>query len=111
MKAAHKALTVLSPGLLTTVQDLGRPGHAHLGVPHSGALDRRAHRLANALVGNPPDAATLETTLLGCTVRAEVPLTAAVAGAPVQVRVDGRPAAWGEPVRLAAGSVLEVGRA
>ncbi|NUR62188.1 MAG: biotin-dependent carboxyltransferase family protein [Catenulispora sp.] len=111
------ALAVVSPGLLTTVQDLGRPGHAHLGVPHSGALDRRAHRLANALVGNAPEAATLETTLMGCTVRAvralrtEMPVVAAVAGAVGPVRVDGRPAAWGAPVHVPAGSVLEVGPA
>ena len=104
-------LTVLSAGLLTTVQDLGRPGHAHLGVPHSGALDRGAHRLANVLLGNPPEAATLETTLLGCTVRVESAVTVAVTGAVGSVQVDGRPAAWGAAVYVPTGSVLEVGRA
>ncbi|GAB2748398.1 5-oxoprolinase subunit C family protein [Kitasatospora kifunensis] len=104
-------LTVVHAGLLTTVQDLGRPGHAHLGVPRSGALDRPAHRLANLLVGNPAEAATLETTVLGCAVRVHRAVVAAVTGAPCAVRVDGRPAAWGAPVRLAAGSLLEVGAA
>ncbi|GHF73666.1 allophanate hydrolase [Kitasatospora xanthocidica] len=104
-------VTVARPGLLTTVQDLGRPGHAHLGVPRSGALDRPAHRLANRLVGNPETAATLETTLLGCAVRVERAVTAAVTGAPCAVRVDGRPAAWAAPVRLPAGALLEVGPA
>ncbi|MER7845820.1 biotin-dependent carboxyltransferase family protein [Kitasatospora sp. NPDC096077] len=104
-------VTVISAGLLTTVQDLGRPGHAHLGVPRSGALDQPAHRLANRLVGNPATAATLETTVLGCTLRADRAVTVAVAGAPCAVRVDGRPAAWGAPVRLPAGAVLEVGPA
>ncbi|WP_327065039.1 biotin-dependent carboxyltransferase family protein [Kitasatospora sp. NBC_01302] len=104
-------LTVVRPGLLTTVQDLGRPGHAHLGVPRSGALDRRAHRLANLLVGNSARAATLETTVLGCAVRVHRPVVAAVTGAPCSVRVDGRPAAWGAPLRLGAGALLELGTA
>ncbi|MET0227127.1 MAG: urea amidolyase, partial [Actinomycetes bacterium] len=56
---------VRKPGLLTTVQDLGRPGLAHLGVPTAGAADRRAFRLANRLVGNRPGAAALEITLAG----------------------------------------------
>ena len=56
-------------GALTTVQDLGRPGLAHLGVPRSGALDRRAYALANRLLGNPPGAAALETTLDGLELR------------------------------------------
>lgn len=51
--ASPTALTVVRAGALTTVQDLGRPGYAHLGVPASGALDRLAHLLANRLVGNP----------------------------------------------------------
>ncbi|GAI41342.1 unnamed protein product, partial [marine sediment metagenome] len=55
-------LTVERAGALTTVQDLGRPGYAHLGVPASGALVRAAHLLANRLVGNPGAAAGLETT-------------------------------------------------
>ena len=64
-----RALSVVRSGALTTVQDLGRPGHAHLGVPRSGALDGPAAALANRLVGNRPEAAVLETTLNGCAVR------------------------------------------
>ncbi|WP_372406239.1 biotin-dependent carboxyltransferase family protein [Streptomyces luteireticuli] len=105
------ALTVVRGGALTTVQDLGRPGHAHLGVPRSGALDGPAHRLANRLVGNPAGRATLETTVDGCAVRVSSPVTAAVTGAPGPVRADGRPVAWGTPVRLPAGTVLDVGPA
>ncbi|SEG90265.1 biotin-dependent carboxylase uncharacterized domain-containing protein [Actinacidiphila yanglinensis] len=104
-------LTVIRSGALTTVQDLGRAGHAHLGVPHSGALDRPAHLLANALVGNAPSAAGLETTVNGCAVRASGPMVAAVTGAACAVRVDGRPVAWGAPVRVPAGAVLDVGAA
>lgn len=105
------AIAVVRAGALTTVQDLGRAGHAHLGVPRSGALDEAAHRLANRLVGNPEDAATLETTLTGCALRLRRAATVAVTGAPCPVTVDGRPAAWGAPVRLPAGTVLDVGPA
>ncbi|MDG9719596.1 biotin-dependent carboxyltransferase family protein [Streptomyces sp. DH24] len=106
-----RALSVVRAGALTTVQDLGRPGHAHLGVPRSGALDRPAAALVNRLVGNAPDAAVLETTLNGCAVRPRSALTAAVGGAPCRVAVDGRPVAWGAPVHVPAGALLEVGAA
>jgi biotin-dependent carboxylase-like uncharacterized protein len=102
---------VLRPGLLSTVQDEGRPGHAHLGVPPSGALDRGSYRLANRLVGNPPGAAILETTLSGPQLRldGDVPVTIAVTGAPAPVRVDGRPVAFDAAVRIQPGQVLEIG--
>jgi biotin-dependent carboxylase-like uncharacterized protein len=106
-----RALSVVRAGALTTVQDLGRPGHAHLGVPRSGALDRPAAALVNRLVGNAPDAAVLETTLNGCAIRPRSALTAAVGGAPCRVTVDGRPVAWGAPVHVPAGAVLDVGAA
>ncbi|MZF89543.1 biotin-dependent carboxyltransferase family protein [Streptomyces sp. SID5643] len=106
-----RALAVVRAGALTTVQDAGRPGHAHLGVPRSGALDRPAAGLANRLVGNPPETAVLETTLDGCAVRPRSDVTVAVTGAPCRVMVDGRPAAWGAPVRVPAGALMDVGRA
>jgi biotin-dependent carboxylase-like uncharacterized protein len=106
-----RALSVVRAGALTTVQDRGRPGHAHLGVPRSGALDGPAAALANRLVGNLPEAAVLETTLDGCALRPRSTLTVAVTGAPCRVTVDGRPAAWGAPVRVPAGALLTVGRA
>ncbi|GAA3555196.1 biotin-dependent carboxyltransferase family protein [Streptomyces osmaniensis] len=105
------ALSVVRAGALTTVQDLGRPGHAHLGVPRSGALDAPAAALVNRLVGNPPEAAVLETTLNGCTLRPRSAVTVAVAGAPCRVTVDGRPVAWGAPVHVPAGALLDVGAA
>lgn len=66
------------PGLLTTVQDLGRPGLAHLGVPRAGAVDVPALLRANRLVGNRPTAAALEVTALGPVLRFEVDATVAV---------------------------------
>ncbi|MCM2579243.1 biotin-dependent carboxyltransferase family protein [Streptomyces meridianus] len=106
-----RGIEVVRAGALTTVQDLGRPGHAHLGVTCSGALDRTSHRLANRLAGNPAEAATLETTLNGCAVRVTADVTVAVTGAPCPVTVEGRPAPWGAPVRVPAGSVVAAGAA
>ncbi|MET8247912.1 biotin-dependent carboxyltransferase family protein [Streptomyces sp. NPDC005202] len=106
-----RALAVVRAGALTTVQDEGRPGHAHLGVPRSGALDAPAAALVNRLVGNPPGAAVLETTFNGCALRPRSTVTVAVGGAPCPVSVDGRPVAWGAPVRVAAGALLDVGAA
>ncbi|MEU5921522.1 biotin-dependent carboxyltransferase family protein [Streptomyces sp. NPDC047141] len=108
---SDRAFAVVRAGALTTVQDLGRTGYAHLGVPRSGALDPAAARLVNRLVGNAEDAAVLETTVDGCALRPRCAVTVAVGGAPCPVRVDGRPAAWGTAVRIGAGSVLEVGSA
>ena len=65
-----RALEVVRPGSLTTVQDAGRTGQAALGIGRSGACDRRAHALANRLVGNLPDAAVLEVTFGALAVRA-----------------------------------------
>jgi biotin-dependent carboxylase-like uncharacterized protein len=102
-------LTVVRSGALTTVQDSGRRGHAHLGVPRSGALDAAAMRLANLLLGNAPGAAVLETTLTGCALRPDRGVSVVVGGAPCPVTIDGRPVAWGVPVRVPAGAVLDVG--
>lgn len=106
-----RVLEVVRPGPLTTVQDEGRRGVAHLGVPRAGALDPVAYRAANRLVGNALGAAALETTLGGVAVRPSTAVVAAVTGAPAPVRVDGRPVAWGAPVAVPAGSLLEVGAA
>ncbi|WP_432753612.1 biotin-dependent carboxyltransferase family protein [Streptomyces sp. JL2001] len=108
---SDRALAVVRAGALTTVQDQGRTRYAHLGVPRSGALDPGAARLVNRLVGNPQDAAVLETTVDGCAVRPRCPVTVAVGGAPCPVTVDGRPAAWGTSVRVGAGALLTVGAA
>ncbi|MGC9380332.1 biotin-dependent carboxyltransferase family protein [Streptomyces sp. MH13] len=106
-----RAIAVVRAGALTTVQDRGRPGHAHLGVPRSGALDAPAAALVNRLVGNPPDAAVLETTLTGCALRPRCAVTVAAGGAPCPVTVEGRPAPWGAPVAVPAGALLDVGAA
>lgn len=100
---------VVEPGPLTTIQDLGRVGHAALGVPTSGAVDRMSHNRANRLVGNDRTAATLEATFGGLALRALSPLWAAVTGAQAQVSVDGVPRAGESRFFLAAGQLLRVG--
>jgi biotin-dependent carboxylase-like uncharacterized protein len=83
------ALEVLDGGLLTTVQDFGRHGYERYGVPVAGAVDPFALRVANWLVGNPPDAAALEVTLVGPRLRATEKCLIAVAGADLGLRVNG----------------------
>ena len=95
------SVEVLKPGLATTVQDLGRPGFYHLGIPVSGAMDRYALRAANLLVGNAEDAAALEATFLGPELRFERDAVVAVTGAELAPRVDGeaRPTWTSFPIR------------
>ncbi|HEY4727982.1 MAG TPA: allophanate hydrolase subunit 2 family protein, partial [Actinomycetes bacterium] len=102
-------IRVRKPGLLTTVQDLGRPGLAHLGVPTAGAADRRAFGLANRLVGNPPEAAALEITLAGPELELEAGGWIALTGGRVTAHLDGRPVPMDMAVRADPGQVLRVG--
>lgn len=85
------ALRIVEPGLLATVQDLGRPGVAHLGVARSGALDRAALRTANRLLGNAEHAVAIEVTMGGLRAVARRDLWVAVTGAWGPVRIDGHP--------------------
>jgi biotin-dependent carboxylase-like uncharacterized protein len=100
---------VVRAGPMTTVQDLGRPGLAHLGVPRSGAADAPALRRANRLAGNPEDAAAVETTMLGVALRLDVDRWIAVTGATAPVTIDGELVTT--PVLLPAGALLRVGTA
>jgi biotin-dependent carboxylase-like uncharacterized protein len=102
-------LAVLATGPLATIQDLGRPGLAAMGVGLSGAADRPALRLANRLVGNPEGAAVIEATVGGLAVRALRPLQVAVTGAPCPVRVGGRLESVNTMLRLPAGTILRLG--
>lgn len=99
------------PGLLTTVQDLGRTGLQHLGVPVNGVMDEVAHRLANLLVGNDEGEATLEMTLTGARLRFGEDAVIAVCGADMEARAGGRLLPGWRPVRVPRGTVLDFGRA
>ena len=104
------SLQVVATGPLTLVQDRGRPGLAHLGVPRAGALDAPAAALGNRLVGNDADAAVLEVGLGGLELRAEAACWVAVTGAPAPAEIDGVARGHGRPERLAAGATLRLGR-
>jgi antagonist of KipI len=102
-------IEVLSPGLHTTVQDLGRWGCQAEGVPVSGAMDPFAHRRANALVGNPRIAATLEVTLTGPSLRLADARLVAVAGCAFELFLDDLPVSAEQAIEVAAGSTLRFG--
>ena len=102
-------ITVVRPGLFTTIQDRGRWGHQANGVPVGGALDRVAHSAANALVGNDAGAATLEVTLLGPELRFECAAMIAVTGADLGARVDGAEAMLNSTIACRRGAVLRFG--
>lgn len=106
---ATRYVRVLQPGLLTTVQDAGRWSHQHLGVSVAGPMDYLGHRLANALVGNGEQAATLETTWLGPELKMEQETRVAVAGADLGATLDGVDVPVGMPMHCHAGSVLRFG--
>ncbi len=99
-------LTVLKPGLLTTIQDLGRWGSQDCGVPVAGPMDTVSHRVANAAVGNPQEAATLEITLLGPELRFEQDAVFAITGADLQAALDTRAVIPGRATRARQGEVL-----
>lgn len=86
-----KSLEILSPGPLTTVQDLGRYGFGRYGVSPSGALDSFSLRVANLLAGNPEGEAGLEITLMGLKVRFLTDLTVALCGGDLQPQLNGKP--------------------
>jgi len=100
------AVRVLKPGLATTVQDLGRPGYYHLGIPLSGAMDRFAHRAANILVGNDEGAATLEAVFLGPELEFTQDATVAVTGAELAPKVNGEPRETWSSFAVRKGQVL-----
>lgn len=102
-------VSVLESGGLVTVQDAGRIGWAHLGVPRGGALDPPAMRLANRLVGNPVEEAVLEVTMGSLRFRVDRAVTFAVTGAQCPIRVDGRARPWGEAVTVVAGAEVHLG--
>ncbi|HET6432593.1 biotin-dependent carboxyltransferase family protein [Dyella sp.] len=103
------SLRVLQAGLLTTVQDGGRPGHAALGLGRAGAMDRPAWRLGNALVGNVGDEAALEIALRGPVLRIERATRLALTGAPIDARLDNVALPPWTAVDAPAGSTLRLG--
>lgn len=100
------AIKVHSPGLSTTVQDLGRPGYYHIGIPISGAMDREALRAANLLVGNEENAACLEAVFLGPALEFTAPAIVAVTGADLPPKLNDEPRESWTSFAVKAGDVL-----
>jgi antagonist of KipI len=104
-----KTIEVAAPGLLTTVQDLGREGFGPIGVSPSGAADAVSLRLGNLLVGNPANAAGLEMTLLGGTFHFTEGGLLALTGSDFGATLDDAPAGLWASVQVRAGQTLRVG--
>ena len=104
-------IRVVTGGLQTTVQDLGRPSHQHQGIPGGGAMDRMAMRVANLLIGNDANAATLESTLIGPTLTFAEETLIALTGADLEAAVGTTPIPPWHPTLLAPGATLRFGRA
>ena len=103
------AIRILNPGLSTTVQDLGRPGFYHLGIPISGGMDRFALRAANMLVGNDEAAAVLEAVFLGPEIEFTQAASVAVTGGELPPKVNGAERATWEAFAVKAGDILSFG--
>ena len=103
------SMLVIRPGMLTTVQDLGRWGYQHSGVPVAGPMDSYSHRLANQLLGNDPGAAALEITLIGPELEASEPTTCVVQGARFEATVSGKPVQADQPFVIPARQRLKFG--
>ena len=99
-------LKIISHGLSTSIQDLGRPGYFHLGIPMGGAMDRFSLRVSNMLVGNPEGAACLEVVFLGPKIEFTKDMVVAVTGAELPVRLDGEPRDTWTSFVVKAGQVL-----
>ncbi|MBZ0161499.1 MAG: biotin-dependent carboxyltransferase family protein [Notoacmeibacter sp.] len=99
-------INVISAGIATTIQDLGRPGYYHLGIPMGGAMDRLALRTANLLVGNDEGAAGLESVFVGPELEFTRDATVAVCGAELPPKVDGEPRETWTAFPVKAGQVL-----
>ncbi len=103
-------ITVVAPGMQTTIQDLaGRQGLWDVGVPPSGAVDELTFALLNAAVGNPENAAGLECVVAGPTLTTDEDRLVCVGGAATQATIDGWRLRPGLVVMLPAGATLDVG--
>lgn len=104
-------ITVLRPGAMSTIQDLGRTGYQHIGVPVSGAMDAFALKVGNLLVGNELGAAGLEMTLIGPVLQVDRAMTICVTGAQMDVSANGMKLPGWAPVAIEAGTTLRFGSA
>jgi len=104
------SIEVMSPGLLTTIQDLGRFGYQKHGVIVSGAMDPMSFRIANLLVGNRENEAALEVTLTGPKLHFKEHSLIAICGGDFEVRINHEPVPLWRPIWVREGSILQFGK-
>lgn len=104
-----RSVSIVKPGLATSIQDQGRQGYYHLGIPPSGAMDQYSYMAANLLVGNPVDSAVLECTLMAPELRFNSDTIVAITGAHLIPKIDGIAAETNVPLDIKAGSTLSFG--
>lgn len=103
------SISVIKPGMQSSFQDLGRTGYQHLGMPVAGVMDARSHRLANLLVGNDADLASLEITLTGPTLRFTQACCIALCGADLSATLNGEPLVMNRPLVIRPGDEVSFG--
>ncbi len=103
-------IKILSTGLYTSIQDAGRFGYRHLGVPVSGCMDLYSFNLANALLNNSPECAVLESTLIGPRIEFLAPSYIAITGAQCHLLHNSHPAPINTVLKINKGDVIDVGK-
>lgn len=103
------SITVIHPGLLTTIQDLGRYGYQKYGIIVGGAMDTYSLRLANVLIGNKEEEAGLEITLMGPSLEIDKDTLIAITGGDLSPTIDGKSVPMRRPVYLHKKSILKFG--
>lgn len=103
------SIRIQKPGMLTSVQDIGRYGHQHLGISVCGAMDINAFRRANQVVGNAANEAALEVTLIGPRIEFLDDVVICVAGADLSASLDGEPLRLGRAYEVKRGAILSFG--
>lgn len=103
-------IRIMHPGFFTTIQDAGRKGYRHLGIPVSGAMDQYAYALANALLPHPSDHTVFECTFSGPTIYIEKNISFVVTGAPIMIQLAGELCEMNTVYLAKAGNVLTLGK-
>ncbi|AGA79246.1 biotin-dependent carboxyltransferase family protein [Echinicola vietnamensis] len=108
MKKSEGNMEVIKAGFYGTIQDLGRFGYAHWGIPAAGAMDEQSYLLANHLLQNDPSDACLELTMVGGEFRFHHPATIIITGAPVKVQVNDQEYSINHVINVGAGDKLRL---
>ena len=103
------SITILKPGVQTTIQDIGRYGYSHFGISSSGAADLFSFRLGNIIVGNPEELAGIEMTLLGGDFKFNSDAVIAITGSPFNLSLDSQEISYNQSIYVKKNQILSVG--